>query len=268
MKKMFLFAVLCAALTLCAGSAMAQHAMYPSTIHSTAMQGAAAPQSHPPKAPKYCKPCLFYGGDWPSADSNWVAWGNTDGGGFGGPVFLYSGFTVPKGKTWTVTSLFSSNVFVGIDHFTPATPEWSINKGMASGKAGKQVADGETKGSAILTGRSFSGYNEYAVLVKLPKKVTLKAGKYTEGITPPCDSSKDSACSAALYYETDTYDPNNTGNQGANHVGPKAPAGYNFQNSSVFGLNYQQVNDAYCTSLGYQSYACNFMSAGVGGTQK
>jgi len=266
-KKIVLSMALCAVLTLVAVAAMAQSAsIHPIGTPSSHVANAAV---NPPKAPKYCKPCLYYGGDWPVDDSNWVAWANTDGGAFGGGVWLYSGFKVPKGKTWTVTGLFSNNVFVGIDHFTPATPEWSINKGMKNGVAGKTVKKGETKGKAAATGRSFSGYPEMTVSVKLPKKVVLKAGTYTEGVTPPCDTTQDSACGGALFYETDSYDPSNTNKQGANHFGPKPPAGNNFQNSpTVFGLNYQQVNGDYCTLNGYQPYACNYMSAGVVGTQQ
>ena len=269
MKKTVFFVALCAALTLCVSSAMAQAPASLLTLHP----GVAGQDNgvRTPGAPKYCKPCLYYGGDWASTDSNWVAFANADGWAFGGPVDMWSGFTVPKGKTWTVTGLVSNNLFYNIDHFTPSTPEWSINKGMAAGKAGKVVAHGETKGTAAATGRSCCSniYVEYSVIVKkLPKAVKLAAGKYTTMITPPCDSTKDSACGSALSYESDTYDPNNTNKQGANHFGPKAPAGYNFQNSSVFGLNYTQINAAYCTSVGYQPYACNFMSAGVMGTQK
>jgi hypothetical protein len=254
-------------LTFVAGSAMAQSL----SIHPTGSLGGHVVNTpiQSPKAPKYCKPCLYYGGDWPVDDANWVAWANTDGGGFGGPVFLYSGFKVPAGKTWTVTGLFSNNAFVGIDHFTPSTPEWSITKGMKNGVAGHTVKKGESKGTAAVTGRSCcSGIGEYTVSVKLKKAVVLKAGSYVEGVTPPCDSTKDSACGGALFYETDSYNPNNTKAQGANHFGPKPTAGNNFQNSSVFGLNYQQVNGDYCTASGYQAYACNYLSAGVVGTQQ
>jgi len=268
-KKTVFFVALCAAITLCVSSAMAQAPASMLTLHP----GVAGQDNgvRTPGAPSYCKPCLYYGGDWASADQNWVAFANADGWAFGGSVDLYSGFTVPKGKTWTVTGLVSNNLFFGIDHFTPSTPEWAINKGMAAGKGGKVVAHGKTKGSAKATGRSCcSAYTEYSVIVpKLPKTgVKLAAGKYVEMVTPPCDSTKDSACGGALSYESDTYDPNNTNKQGANHFGPKATAGNNFQNGSLFGLTYQQINDSYCTSLGYQPYACNFMSAGVMGKQK
>src|SRR5262249_9020636 len=155
---------------------------------------------------------------------------------------------VPPGKTWTVTGLFSNNAFVGIDHFTPSTPEWSIVRGMKNGVAGHTVKAGESKGSAKLTGRSCcSGIPEYTVSVKLSTAVKLTSGSYVEGITPPCDSTQDSACGGALFYETDSYNPNITTNRGAHNFGPKPAKGNNFQNSSVFGLNYQQVNGDYCT---------------------
>jgi hypothetical protein len=267
-KKTVFLVALCAAVALCVSTAMAQAPASLQALHPGV--GGHDNGIHTPGAPKYCKPCLYYGGDWPVADSNWVAWANIDGGVFGGPVIMYSGIKVPTGKTWTVTALFSNNAFLGIDHFTPATPEWSINSGMKNGKAGKVVKKGKSKGTAKSTGRTCcsGAATEYTVSVKLAKAVSLKAGSYTEQVTPPCDSTKDSTCGGAAIYETDSYDPNHTNNQGANHFGPKPTAGNNFQNSSILGLNYQQVNGSYCTSQGYQAYACNFMSAGVVGTQK
>jgi hypothetical protein len=32
----------------------------------------------PPTAPKYCKPCLFYGGDTDTSSQDWAAWANED----------------------------------------------------------------------------------------------------------------------------------------------------------------------------------------------
>jgi hypothetical protein len=267
-KKTIVFVGLCALLAVCVPSVMAQA---PSFLKTTSSNGVPGVQPFAPTLPTYCRPCLFYGGDWPSADSNWVIFANADGAGFGGQVSIYSSFVVPAGQTYTVTGLFSSNGFINIDHFTPSTPEWTINSGMHAGSAGTVIASGKTFGKAVATGRSASSgagnVTEYAVTTRLPTPAVLTSGLYFEGVTPPCDSTKDSACSGALYYETDSYDPANTNNEGVNHFGAKAKTGGNFQNGSVFGLNYVPVNASYCSQYGYQPYACSFMSAGVLGTR-
>lgn len=267
MKKSILFVGLCALLTVAVIPVMAQAPRSLATLTSNGVPGVKAPSVVLP-----CSPCLFYGGDWASTDTNWVIFANADGAGFGGQISVYSGFRVPSGKTWTVTGLFSNTGFINIDHFTPSTPEWSINSGMKAGVAGTVVASGETAGRAKATGRTASSgagnVVEYSVIVKLPTPVTLTGGLYTEGVTPPCNSSQDSACAGALFYESDSYDPANTNNEGVNHRGAPTVAGNNFQNGSIFGLNYIQLNSSYCSSNGFTSYACNFMSAGVMGTKQ
>jgi len=57
-------------------SAMAQS---PFTIHSLGATIASHPQKSS-KAPGYCNPCLFYGGDWNNTSADWLAFDDYDGG--------------------------------------------------------------------------------------------------------------------------------------------------------------------------------------------
>lgn len=264
MKKMLCLTALCAALVLMTGSAFAQSM----SLHST---GAAVHNPNPASKPSYCKPCLFYGGDWNNTSPDWVIFANADGAAFGGLVQMYNAFKVPAGQTWNVTGLFANIGFIGIDKIDPAKPEYNLHKKMSAGNGGKKVAQGKKKGTTVATGRTASSgagdVTEYTVLVKGLTGITLPAGTYYEDVTPPCDSTQDSACGSALYYESDTFDDSEA-KQGANHFGPKEPTGLNFQNGAAFGLNYVQINADYCTSVGYPAVACNWMSAGVIGTQQ
>jgi hypothetical protein len=270
-KKVLCFAALCVALTVMTGLASAQQEEFP-LAHVGAVGVGAVHNSGKvtPGAPKYCSPCLLYGGDWDDTSANWVLFANGDLPAFGGPINLFSPIPVPKGATWTVTSIFSNTNFIGINKMDPAKPEWSINKGVKSGSGGKVVAHGQTKGTAKATGRSATSGDgpvvEYTIMVKLPKAVVLKAGTYWETVTPPCTNTGDSSCASALFYESDTFNTAGTA-RGAHSFG-KEPSGSNFQNGAGAGINWQQINGTYCSGFGYQTYACNWMSAGVVGTSK
>ena len=254
-----------------AGSTMAQSSL---TLHSL---GAitARHQVQQPQAPSYCRPCLFYGGDWDNTSADWVAFDDYDGGQDQALIQMFSAFRVPKGQTWTVTALFANIAYLGIDHFTPKTPEWSINKGMSAGQAGKIIASGKTRGTQRPTGRTAQSaigeIVEYTVKVKLPKPIKLKPGLYYESVVVPCDSTKDSECDqgskGAAFLLTDTFDDSET-KQGAHRFGPKEPKALNFINAPDFAINYQAIDEAYCTGNGYQAVACDWMSDGVIGTKQ
>jgi hypothetical protein len=264
-KKTLCFTALCLALLSMTGLATAQ----------LALRSPGASIGHPgiskPGAPKYCSPCLFYGGDWNDTSSDWVVFANGDVPSFGGPAVMFSAFKVPAAKTWTVTSIFANVDFISADKMDPAKPEWSVNKGMKVGKAGTVLAHGKTKGTAKVTGRSANtGLGpavEYTIAVKLPKALTLKAGTYYEAVTPQCNNTNDSECAGALYYESDSFDATEA-KQGAHHFGPAEPKGLNFQNASAFGESYIAINGTYCSSNGFPANACNYMSDGVVGTQQ
>jgi hypothetical protein len=272
-KRMFCFAALCTALLLVTSFAMGQSV--PLTLPHLSTGEAHNSGVHAPGTPKYCSPCLFYGGDWNDTSSDWVIFANGNSAGWSGgssvdDVNIYSAFTVPKGDTWTVTGLFANVGFINVTKMTPSSPQWSINSGMKSGSGGKVIAHGDkTAGTAKKTGRTADSgageVTEYTVQLKLAKSVSLKAGTYFESVTPQCTST--STCASAYFYETDTFNSAGT-KQGSNAFGPAEPKGENFQNGSAFGLTYEQLNGAYCSSLGYQTYACNWMSDGVVGTSK
>jgi len=269
-KKVLCFTALSAALIVLSSLAFAQQELSIAHTASTGVAGTTSAVKSPPGAPAYCKPCLLYGGDWNNTSSAWVLFANGDAPSFNGPINVFSPVPVPKGKTWTVTSLFANVGFIGINVMDPAKPEWSINSGVKVGSGGKVVKAGTTKGTAKPTGRTANSgagpVTEYTVLVKLPKPVVLKAGKYWENVTPPCTNTNDSSCSSALYYESDTFNDATTA-RGAHHFGAE-PKGSNFQNSTPFGINWIQINEAYCTANGFPATSCDWMSAGVAGTSK
>ena len=230
--------------------------------------------------PSYCSPCLFYGGDSDIASVNFVPFANGVSLGWkvGKPpaenIQVYSAFTVPKGKTWTVTGLFSNVVFIYTDVMDPSTPRWSIRSGMKAGDGGKIIASGTTEGTATPTGRNLgndcggnSDCPEYTILVQLPKPVKLTSGTYYESVEPLCTTPQDPECATALFYLSDTFDGTET-TQGAHAYGPKEPKGQNFQNSLYFGVNYVQIDEAYCTSNSFLGVACDWMSDGVIGTEQ
>jgi hypothetical protein len=210
---------------------------------------------------------LYYGGDWNNASADWVIFANADGAGFGGLVQLFNSFKVPVGQTWKVTGLFANIGFINIDHITPNKAEYEVHKKMKEGDPGILKASGKKGGSVVATGRTANSgagpVTEYTVLVKLgTSPIKLAAGTWQADVTPPCDTTQDSACSGALYYESDTFDDGET-KQGAEHFGPKGVAGGNFQNGPVFGLNYATIDENYCTTNGFPAIACDWMSSGV-----
>jgi hypothetical protein len=269
MKKLFL-GVVCVALLFLTTVAMAQTTAL--TLHPIPNGKSHNGKIQHSSPPSYCSPCLFYGGDWNDTSSDWVIFANGNSYGWSGgstvdDVNIYSSFTVPSGQTWTVTGLFANVGFININKMDPATPHWKVSQGMKAGFRGDTINCGDTAGTAKPTGRSADSgageVTEYTVLVKLPHSMKLSAGTYTESVTPQCKSA--SLCSSAYFYESDTFNSDGS-KQGANAFGPPEPAGGNFQNGAAFGLNYQAINGAYCSSLGYQSFACNWMSDGVLGT--
>ena len=263
MKKVLCITALIAALMLLTGSAFSQSL----AIHSMGASGAHH-NPNPNAKPSYCKPCLFYGGDWNSDSADWVIWADADGAGFGGLVQEFSPFKVPAGQTWSVTGLFANIGFINIDKMDPAKPEFSINKKVKEGSGGTVVKSGQKKGTNVATGRTAnSGAGpvvEYTVMLK-GLTVSLKAGTYWEAVVPPCNNPNDSACSSALYYESDTFDDTET-TQGDLHFGPKEPADLSFINGPPFGIVFDNLQNQ-CAAAGYLPIACRWLSAGVLGTK-
>ena len=205
-----------------------------------------------PKAPSYCKPCLFYAGDFDSnaSDANGLA--NEFDVIVSSGAAVYAPFKVPKGKTWTVTGLFTDN-FASAITLDPATSPYEVRKGIptAGGTGGKLVCHGSVKSTNTDTGLNGFGFEVYATKVKV-KKCSLKGGvKYWESVIPYCNNANDNACNNSYR----AFETNDDGAM-ANHVGSE-PANNSFFNSVFFGANW-------APSSGFQS--SSRFSDGVIGT--
>jgi len=224
---------------------------------------ALTPTSNAAKAPAAeapCSPCLFYGGDWPSASSSWVAFGN--GNEYdAGTVYNYTNyvpFRVPTNQKWSVYGLFTNNIFynfvTGTNSFKldPRTDEWVICNGMVSGVGCTNVASGTATGKLASTGRSYSSvYFEYSVIATIGKtgEPVLGAGEYWFGVAGDCT---DSSCTEFMY-NTDTF-----GGSTYNAYGPAEPQCQSYQNGPEGGITFQ--NDC---NAGYGKGISAYMSAGV-----
>jgi hypothetical protein len=153
--------------------------------------------------PPYCKPCLFYGGDF---DSNTLpnALQNQDA--VSGISAIYVPFAVPPNQTWTVTGLFSNNMLTRAN-LAPPQIEWSISQGISQGNPGTVIASGTTKASLTPTGRSWNGMNEYTALglLNADEVVALNPGHYWMTAVPVCtfNGAPKFLCSGAFYYMSD-----------------------------------------------------------------
>ncbi len=201
-------------------------------------------------APKYCKPCLFYAGDFDSnaSDANGLA-NELD-------VIVSTGAEVwvPFVPTaaWKVTEIFSDN-FASLATLTPATSPYGIRSGITSGSGGKVVCSGTAKAKNTDTGLNDFGYEIYATQVAV-KKCTLKKATakkpYWENVYPQCTNT--STCS-----DYRAFTANDDGAQ-KNKVGPKEPANDSFFNSVFFGATWEPSSEQ-------QSSA--YYSVGIGGTK-
>jgi hypothetical protein len=85
-----------------------------------------------PSPPPYCKPCLFYGGDFDPSGPSPNALENQDA--QTGYAALYVAFAVPANQTWTVAGVFSNNLaFASAAKLAPPQIEWSISTGVSQG---------------------------------------------------------------------------------------------------------------------------------------
>jgi len=191
------------------------------------------PRIQVPGAPSYCKPCLFYAGDFDSnaSDANGLA--NEFDLIISSGAAVYAPFLVPAGKTWTVTGLFTDN-FEGSATLDPATSPYEVRKGIptAGGTGGHLVCHGSAKSTNTDTHLSDFGFEVYATKVKV-KKCSLKAGKYWESVIPYCTNPNDSAC-------TNNYRGFEANDDGAmaHKVGKPEPANNSFFNSVFFGATW------------------------------
>ena len=188
-------------------------------------------------APSYCKPCLFYGGDFdvssPAADT--FANENIYPGSFETLSQIYSPFTVPAGQTWNVTGLFI-NTIAYPTALDPAATPWEIRTGIpkTGGSGGTLVASGTANATMTATGRNLNGVPEYTVLVTWTAPVVLQPGTYWENITPQCTNLNNGQCTAQGF--TGFLESDMETMYGLNAWGPPEPWQNSFWNSPDFGL--------------------------------
>jgi hypothetical protein len=208
---------------------------------------------HVNTAPKYCKPCAFYAGDFDPNNSKANALANEND--------LLVPDTFLWWPWWIRTHLIIIGLFqnsldtVGsIDNPTP----WGIRQHVSAGNGGELYASGVAHSTDIPTGRSGFGLTEYTHLVKF-KPVKFGKGICYANVTPQC--IKGSQCGSAQYFASDEEDDPKP----LNHVGNKNILDDSFINSASLGYNYAPTwgSSGACNGLG-----CDMFSGGVLGTGK
>jgi len=212
------------------------------------------PTHQTPAPPSYCKPCLFYAGDF---DSN-----ASDANGLANEVDLivstgaavYVPFIVPKGKTWTITGLFTDN-FLSSNVLDPLSIPYEVRRDIPrlGGNGGELVCHGRKPGT--LTDTHTNGdlpIEIFATKVEHIKRCRLPAGRYWMSVIPYCTNPNDSFCMNSYR----GFVMNDDGAM-AHRFGPLEPANNSFLNSVFFGA-------VWAPSSQYQSSAR--FSVGVEGT--
>ena len=187
----------------------------------------------PPKAPSYCKPCLWYSGDFDYNNPNANGLANEDDQ-LVSDSHVYAAWKV-VGTTTMVQGAFVNSIDTagfGIDNPTP----WEIRKGMKDGSCGTIVK----KGKGISTDTPLDGGDPPAWTHRVKfKAFPLKAGTYWVNVTPQCFNN--SVCPNARYFETTEDDDPHP----LNHVGTKNLLHKAIWNSTTFGINCANPEDTF-----------------------
>ncbi len=222
----------------------------------TPFGAAQSSESSPAKAspPSYCKPCLFYGGDFSPKSTKANALFNGYSEVAEGQVYVP--FTVPTGHTWTVTGALA-NVLTNAPSLQPVSTPWSIWTGLSQGHGGTQVGGCRNNATMTPTSRNAFGYNEYTFLIKFPKTciVKLTPGTYWMTLMPQ------STVTYSLFFLTDV-----EVTPAPHQWGPVEPIDQSFTTSPSFGTNYTPTSgQAFggCAGVG-----CDRFSVGLLGTSK
>ena len=233
MKKIAFVVALLVAL---ANSAAAQNASIGETIVVRGLAPVMDSSFHsvqPPVPPSYCKPCLWYSGDFDPNNPNANGLSNEQDR-LVADSHIYAAWTV-KGSTTQVSGAFVNSLDTagaGIDNPTP----WEIRTGMHDGFCGTSVKTGKGKSTDTPTGRQGFGINEYTHRVKF-RPFPLKPGTYWQNVTPQCFNI--TLCPNARYFEsTEDDDP-----RPLNHVGTKNLLDKAIWNSTTFGINCMNPED-------------------------
>jgi len=197
-----------------------------------------------PKPPSYCKPCLFYGGDFGSVQNAGGIANEED-------ILVPNAevlvpFDVPKTQQWEAIGLFTNDLS-NVDLLDPKQAIWSISTGVTQNNCGTKLVSGDSRATFKPTGRSVFGFNEYTTLVKI-KAAHLSPGRYWLTTVPEC--TKGSSCASARYFATEfTGKPREP-------FGPPEPC----------NLSYSTSDEQNCTII--TAKGCSRFSAGVLGTKK
>lgn len=233
------------------------------TLLALAMCALAAAQEATPTAkasgpPAFCKPCLWYSGDFNPYNSK-ANGSSNEMDIIASQAVVSVPFTVPKGKIWKITGAFGV-VISQIDVIDPPQANWSFSKDVSTGKAGKLIKSGTSPATVNLLG--CNGVLEFYCLGVLVKElnVTLTAGRYWLAVVPNCDNPNDSQCGLARYFLADVED-----NPPLNHFGPKNVLDASYFTSKQFDSFYAPTwgSSGTCGGSG-----CDMFSAGLLGTSK
>jgi len=210
-----------------------------------------------PTPPKYCNPCLFYGGDFDVNNS--AENGLLDGIGSTADGEVYVPFTVPKQQKWQVTGLFVTLISNDLNNAVPAQIKWEIRKHVATGRGGTLLASGITRATiAEVFDCDVPLDVPCAALGTNAIKVSLPSGRYWLAVVPLCEG-KGSNCDGDYYDLVDAED-----RPPANHYGPLEPWDDSFWSSKSSGAHFKPTwgGPGACQGVG-----CDRFSAGVLGTK-
>jgi hypothetical protein len=261
MKKMFLAVALLAAPI---PFAVAQDSRLPQASLDREVNMRAPAQAgvhgNPPHTtqtpPSYCKPCLFYAGDFDSSASDANGLANEVDVLVSTGAATYTPFIVPKGKTWTVTGLFTNN-FMTAEVIDPRMAPYEVRKSIpkSGGSGGQVVCHGRKPATLVQLGACQDfGFGCYATIVSTIKGCRLRSGKYWVSVVPYCTNTHDSACENGYR----AFVANDDGAM-AHRFGPLEPANDSFFNSVYFGAVWQPSSEQQSSSR---------FSVGVEGTSK
>ncbi len=207
-----------------------------------------------PTPPTFCKPCLFYAGDFDSTASDANGLANEVDVIVSTGAATYTPFIVPKGKTWTVTGLFTVN-FMSLNHLEPNTVPYEVRKDIpkSGGNGGHLVCHGKRTATVIESGNCDNGfgYECWAVIANNVNGCRLGSGKYWLSVVPYCTT---------MGYCSDfrAFVANDDG--AMNHrYGPLEPANDSFFNSVFYGAVWEPSSE---------QQSSHRFSVGVEGTEK
>jgi hypothetical protein len=203
--------------------------------------------------PTFCKPCLFYAGDFDSTASDANGLYNEVDISVGTGAATYTPFIVPKGKTWTVTGLFTVE-FMPSTRINPNTVPYEVRKDIpkSGGSGGHLVCHGKRTATVMDTDICDDfGYPCYAIVANNIQGCRLPSGKYWLTVIPYC--MEQTTCKSWFAFVT------NDDGAMAHRYGPLEPANDSFFNSVYFGAVWEPSSEQQSSSR---------FSVGVEGTEK